>query len=607
MGSFNATCSLSDLTISCGDECLLFPLLPATYDVDKRGYIRIEPSSMYVSNEGAYMFFAPMSFPIRGQYNDYGSIEDIIEDENTKAIENYFGMTIEQFVSIITDGRKGMDDSYSDTFQVFAINKKLFEYNTHLDEKFLLSIGFEIIDEKEKEYRHPHVLGSIVKLVPLKQNKNNLHKKPSTYQIIEEKSGTIKKTTKDSYDVEKRFINDFLDVTGYYLNITKENQIKAKILLATSGMFILQEVYDLYTKEKVSKTFGSEKSLESKVVEAMGFKLRCEDKTIERYHKVYEFPGVTDYVLNSDGTWSHIVKTSKAKPNTGKQEEWIYHPNDLIITWKKLTGIDLPITKKFLNKSEYEFNFDVLVEELNVKSEDKVELEGMLEESYALNKKTLSDAETFETRFNESIESIKKNAEATKKYKAEKALEQDEEDECLFEDEDDEEYEDDDDFDFRSMNLQMKELNEKMERMEKENETLLSDSISIDEKKSIFRKRIEESVKMHENRNVDDDSILSRLDRVLSADKLRMKFPIPHHCFQRFEFIDKIYKSQIKDKSIKSYFVDFCHFYWGMYTNHRFFAPAQYGSQEDNSGARKILAEKIIDIANSRKREYEEA
>lgn len=51
-----------------------------------------------VSNEGPKASFIPFALPIFGEYNDYGTLENIEEDCNTKAIEKYFGCTIQQFV-----------------------------------------------------------------------------------------------------------------------------------------------------------------------------------------------------------------------------------------------------------------------------------------------------------------------------------------------------------------------------------------------------------------------------------------------------------------------------------------------------------------------------
>jgi hypothetical protein len=43
-----------------------------------------EHKSMIVSNDGSQEFYSPFGFPIHGRYYDYGYLEDIVEDNNTK-------------------------------------------------------------------------------------------------------------------------------------------------------------------------------------------------------------------------------------------------------------------------------------------------------------------------------------------------------------------------------------------------------------------------------------------------------------------------------------------------------------------------------------------
>lgn len=600
MGCFNATCSLSDLTIHSGDKCLLFPLLPTRFNSDKHGVIKIGPSSMFVSNEGAYMFYVPMCFPIRGEYNDYGSIENIVKDENTKAIEERFKMSIEDFVSIITDGRKSMSDDFSDTFQQFAINKKLFDYNTHLNEKFLKSIGFEVVNSKDKTFRHPEAEGFLVKLIPIKkERKDNHYKKPFAYQIINETTGKVKKPT-DLHHVEKLFVRDFYEMSNYMPNVKPEDQETAALLMATSGMFVLEEIYNLYTKENIPHTVGSDSYLEPAVLEKMGFKFRCVDKKINRYNKVYEFPGVTDYVINSDGTWSHIVKTSKEKPNTGKQEGYTYRPFDLIKEWKNLTGIDLPVDKKFLKQSKYDLIFDELQKQLNSKNGEQDEMAKMMEENRQRHLKALSNEKEFEKSFNEMLESYKKQEKSMKKsYKelaegkdSTKEAEEEEIDDILdLSDRDVDEYWD----------KEFKDLAKKTKQIYEENAFLIDDNSPLEERKALWRSRLEGFVK--------EDNLekrLSRLNNPIGHEQLRMKMPVPNYTFKNFEFTSEIYKSRFKSGVMKQYYLDFCHFYYGMSNNHKFFSPAAYGTQEDNSLDKKLLAEKIIEIAKERKRQYQE-
>jgi hypothetical protein len=589
MGCFNATCSLSDLTIGHGDKCLLFPLIPVGFNSDKNGVIKIGPSSMYVSNEGSYMFFTPMCFPIKGEYNDYGSLENIEEDENIKAIEKYFGMKIEDFVAIITDGRRGMDDSYSDFFNHFAINKKILD--KEMGSGFLTALGFKEISENT--FSHPEAEKFSVRLIKIKGEKKGYPFQPYSYEIIKADK-VIKKDSMKGYNSHRNFLNDFADASGFILNVKLEDQDKVKFLSAASGMFILGDIYNFYAKEKRSNTFGNEKYLSSEVLESMGFKLRCIDESIERYNKVYEFPGVTDYVMNGDGTWSHLVKTTPAKPNTGKQNHnhSVYHPVELVKVWKKLTGIDLPVSDELLNLSEYDYNFKELQNKMLETEKKRQEYRKDTEEFIEGLKENLSNPESFEQSFKAFIDNLSKE-------ENQKFLEQKD----PFGFDEDSEGEDEDDFDgmskkIREMSKQIRESNAMMKKF-------VDPSLSEKEKKVLYRKRLEDTLSKQESKDEDDD-ILSYTSP-LGSNMLCMQFPLPRHTFRDFNFCDKIYKNQIADGTIQEAFVDFCHFYWGMQRNHRFFQPASYGSQEDNAADRKELAEKIIQVAKERLKEYEEA
>ena len=47
-------------------------------------------TTCYISNNGEEVFFKPAMFPIFGDYDDYGGMENIQEDDNTKTLEKHF-------------------------------------------------------------------------------------------------------------------------------------------------------------------------------------------------------------------------------------------------------------------------------------------------------------------------------------------------------------------------------------------------------------------------------------------------------------------------------------------------------------------------------------
>lgn len=107
MGSFNVAGSMSNLSLRCGTEVVFIPLIPNrnNYKIrgtKEKGDILLTPSSQLVSNEGASYMYVPAFLPIKGIYNDYGSLKEIERDANVEYIEDYFGITIDEFMAQVT-------------------------------------------------------------------------------------------------------------------------------------------------------------------------------------------------------------------------------------------------------------------------------------------------------------------------------------------------------------------------------------------------------------------------------------------------------------------------------------------------------------------------
>lgn len=102
MGCFNVTGTLSGLSISAGTKCVFFPLYYRGYN-DKLNHV-----ARIVSNDGAYAFYAPFCLPLVGYYNDYGSLENIEENDNTKMLESLFDCSIQNFVNEVNGYRENI-------------------------------------------------------------------------------------------------------------------------------------------------------------------------------------------------------------------------------------------------------------------------------------------------------------------------------------------------------------------------------------------------------------------------------------------------------------------------------------------------------------------
>ena len=151
MGSFSVYCGISNITISSGQECVLLPIKK----------IEFQESSDF------YQEYLPLTLPIFGNYDDYGGIEDIIEDDNTRLIEQHFNCTIEEFCEYITGDREDSPLCNNEELKgcsYMRIDKKVYDFlstdvsieyggagNLKYNNQILNLIGFNQIDNNTWE------------------------------------------------------------------------------------------------------------------------------------------------------------------------------------------------------------------------------------------------------------------------------------------------------------------------------------------------------------------------------------------------------------------------------------------------------------------------
>jgi len=109
MGCYSVSCKLSNLPIVGYTSAVLIPLRPIDGHIEF-DFHKDTGTTVICCNEGPLVYFHPCMYPIRGTYNDYGSLNDIIRDDNTDILEEYYGLTIEQIVGVLTSNRK--DDGF---------------------------------------------------------------------------------------------------------------------------------------------------------------------------------------------------------------------------------------------------------------------------------------------------------------------------------------------------------------------------------------------------------------------------------------------------------------------------------------------------------------
>lgn len=106
MGSFNVTCSISDLTIISGDEMYIQLMLPTwvinPYSIDSEK-VGCGEKGIRVSSEGSMGEFVPFGFPIYMDYTDSGEGDINIRDRNVEMLESFFGIPIERIIEYSYD------------------------------------------------------------------------------------------------------------------------------------------------------------------------------------------------------------------------------------------------------------------------------------------------------------------------------------------------------------------------------------------------------------------------------------------------------------------------------------------------------------------------
>ena len=155
MGSWSVSCGISNIAITSGNQCVILPLKKNT--------------------GGSERDWQPATLPIFGEYNDYGGMEEIQEDDNTKFIEEHFGVGIDEFVTFLVDGKftyereeaeevseKMKNQAEAKNWRFMWIDRQVYDFMTvNLDKwekgnldygtpEMMKLLGFELAEESDK-------------------------------------------------------------------------------------------------------------------------------------------------------------------------------------------------------------------------------------------------------------------------------------------------------------------------------------------------------------------------------------------------------------------------------------------------------------------------
>ncbi len=307
MGHFTHCCKLTGIPIKDSAVLIVMKMRDHLWD-NSEDKLREYGSVYLCSNEGTRLKFNPVWFPIKGQYNDYGGLEGIIEDDNTKLLEQYYELTIEEIVDIVTSGRK--DDGYDG-----ALNK--------------IKIPFQRPEDwKEDESHYEYYQRKTGDLLP----ENHTEEVRREHFLRYHK---WKDTNPDSDYGNPQYIEKYRELLTY------------------SGMWIHGEVYDRISKISKNDEYDKFDLGNPQLLKSLGFNEVGKSKD-ERYNRVFEKDGLA---VNSDGTWINVPK------------EGIYTLRQFK-TYCEKNGVSLDISK--LNgKSKVEQMYELVIPTMELPMSDE--------------------------------------------------------------------------------------------------------------------------------------------------------------------------------------------------------------------------------------------
>lgn len=132
MGCFNTQGFLSKLDIEYGDKVFLLICSPYSKPIK---WDELDSTDEYAEHSYDGPCDRPISYPIFGEYDDYGSICNIERDQTVERLEEVFGDTIENIIEIIkmatvlprTMSKEEIDkyNSYKDSLKIVDTDEDL--------------------------------------------------------------------------------------------------------------------------------------------------------------------------------------------------------------------------------------------------------------------------------------------------------------------------------------------------------------------------------------------------------------------------------------------------------------------------------------------------
>ena len=249
MGSFNTTCMVTGIELdSYGGKTYFLPFKMNHDNFKENRKLQYEGKAQSFW-KGGETLFTPYLLPIKGEYDTYGRLESIVETENTKAIEKYYGLDIDSFMDVISCSREfgSTLSSLTKAFLPADVFSIINNYSSTFEEE-LYALGFRVVTckngngEVQSFYQHPHCSFDVI--------------------IAEDSASNYLKYTvryKDGKEqrVASNFNHDLFEIAiendDYFLGVPEEKQDIVRELYGMSGAFIQPEMYEFLSTFEFDK------------------------------------------------------------------------------------------------------------------------------------------------------------------------------------------------------------------------------------------------------------------------------------------------------------------------------------------------------------------
>ena len=379
MGSSNVTCGITHASIGGGDECVLIPLHASKKPEDPFNYTP----------------YAALPVVIRGRYDDYGRIEDIVETAGNKVLEKEFGMPIKRFADLLVEGRDDYIGEFGTLMSPDLVD--LLKDYSPFDQEHLKACGFEPYEldreaylspelvDQESWWSHPRLEKILVRLRSWVSGGETLPEKLwNSYQISspwrnhEDERPCLTSLTIawESGHKVMGLLNNLYQNTGIHLAYKEKNSGVFHRLNEMDYVWVHATAFDGLSKplphEGQGGSWWGEDSWISGIkpdsLEMLGFvydKEASEKRRAvkpkgptekHRWWMIYRHPECTTHVAVSDGRWSHIIEEGD---NTyhGTMNLFSLRLTQFVQAWKKATKKRLVVPKEEYSLCSYRKNF----------------------------------------------------------------------------------------------------------------------------------------------------------------------------------------------------------------------------------------------------------